>query len=343
MIYEKMKKIKKLWEEIKSKKDSKLSKKIMTLVVNSKPILDKMRNYIDKEEYPTIYYLVERYADRFTAIIKDSERDMLIATRVPEHLQSACNSLLDLYELNLETTELAKAIAKDVKNLGVALLHGVNEAAQLGSLEKEKVKKEKLDTSRLTKLAVNTREEYKNKNYSKAVRLCNKLENDLYKEDYSYFPEIPIPVTPKRLAKKSKSLSLLKENLNENLYPDDIEYIAAIVSGGIEPASHVSNVLEKEDFYSFNFSTKTKKQKTPLLNPDEEFINELEDNLLLAEDWCTSGYTFLTLKEKLEEYNDKIKIILATMKITPFAYKELKEKRGILVFYGIKCNYPSGF
>jgi hypothetical protein len=136
-----------------------------------------------------------------------------------------------------------------------------------------------------------------------------------------------VPVTRKKIAKGGEYIERIAEEVTiPTSTPGRFEYeptvIFPIAQGGTELAVRIANDYEDKGLdplvYPLLYSVKTKKQKYPWIKNDSQFLGRnLEGkNLLVTEDWVTTGNTLRGILIQLEQlYPQEIRV--ATIKRDP--------------------------
>ncbi len=221
-------------------------------------------------------------------------------------------------------TDFSNSLFNDSFNLGLAYLHSIVNAVADEYIDPEHVVDSKNNAVNLAKDGIILSDKYRSvQNLSELKKNADKFEKSVSETDNGLVREFELtPVSQKRIYKGKFFMNKISEELtsNPNGEPEFLpEIIFPVAQGGNELGLRIAISYEEKGHsplvYPLLYSIKTRKHKRPWVENDFYFLGRnLEGkNLLVTEDWVTTGNTLRGILNNLENtFPREIKI--ATIK-----------------------------
>ncbi len=267
-----------------------------------------------------------------------SDGTLLIESRVPKHLRKALECFIKLYELEDDIGERYTYALREVNNdlfgLAIAYSCSISDSVYDGMVDKESVFNLKTESSWLVKEIVSFSDCLKCDGYlSDTVVLDAKslLEKIDKMSDWEvYFRSLNlVPVKPKKISGKERFIEEMIRKVPDLVY----KFIVPIARSGLEPAYKLSIDGYRGMIYPIMYSRKTRKHRTPHLEYDAIFLEEIRgEEILIVDDWITSGRTVADIYKELVPHEPS-SVSVATIKQSPESLDN-KELTRMAIFSG---------
>ena len=227
-----------------------------------------------------------------------------------------------------DRTYFSNRIFKDIENLSYSYLDAVADGVADEYIDVDRAFEVKSSAVDVAKQAVRISDAYKTGGFSKDLASHLRRFGAFFKlTNIDLMRPFEIVSTTRKKVYRKKELidevcrELMKKDAEGNLlFAPDVVF--PIAHGGNDVGVRIANAYEDINIspitYPLMYSMKTRKQKYPWVQNDAGFIDEdLEGkNLLIVEDWVTTGNTVRGILNKLENvYPREIRVV--TLKRDP--------------------------
>ncbi len=252
-----------------------------------------------------------------------TEEEALSALILTESI--AKNLLLPLFR---KKNGFSNRVFNDIHNLSLSYVHAIVNGVGAEYINKEEAFEAKQRAVSLAKQGIRVFDSYKEEGFGENTKEDLKRFKRFLSETQRKFMRSfeNVPTSQKKIYKGSQLMKQLSQEITEQeedrrfLFKPEI--ILPIAQGGIEFGVRVANVYEDKGHfpivYPLLYSIKTKKHRHPWIEHDAEFLGQsLEgQNILVTEDWVTTGNTLRGILNKLENtFPNEIRV--ATIKRDP--------------------------
>lgn len=257
--------------------------------------------------------------EREVAIEEEAYRSLVLAGDLANNFIVPC--------FNSETN-FSNRIFKDIYNLGLAYLHGIVSAVAQEYVGGEETYDAKQRAVKIAERGIKIHDVYSEHGLGKRVKDCaKKLSRVLQKAQPEFIrPFELVPTSQKKIYRGEELMRQLTEKITQldssGKFLFRPEIIFPIAQGGNEFGLRISNAYGDKGHsvltYPLLYSIKTRRHRQPWTDNDRMVLgrNFENQNLLVTEDWVTTGNTLRGILLELERgYPQEIKV--ATIKRDP--------------------------
>ena len=248
-----------------------------------------------------------------------TEEEAYDSLRLSEWL--ATNLIIPLFR---KKTDFSNKIIKDIHNLSLSYVHAIVSGVGDEYISVEDAPESKILSTQLAKQGLRICNHYEKRGLKEINLPMNNFRTVLEHTSRKFMRSFElVPTTQKRIYKGKELMDFLAEKItsqdSSNKFFFKPSVIFPIAQGGNELGIRISNSYEDKGYslvvYPLLYSIKTRKHRYPWIQNDALFLGEsLEGkDILVTEDWVTTGNTLRGILNKLENvYPHEIKI--ATIK-----------------------------
>lgn len=256
------------------------------------------------------------------------EREMAPETEILEGLEAVrdiTGSLIVPYFSR--EVDLVNTVISETLNLSLGYANSITQSAAEEYVPLESRQSAKLNATDIARNAMSIQlAAYDDENHLSVLsknfgKFCKSL--DLVEQDYLRPFEMNF-TKPKNITHKAEDIRKVAERVVNSGYRP--EFIFPIAHGGLETGLVIDLCLRKEGCdqitYPLLFSIKTRRHSKPQLKGDEKILGNIaESDVLLTEDWVTTGNTVRGIIGELEMSYFPHDIRVATIKQDPKSFR----------------------